>query len=90
MVALLPLVFSIHGGMGRESQPFYHRLADMIAEKKKLKLPTVTAWLRTKLCFSLLKSCLLCIRGSRTKHTDLCSKIESDDIINVDYMSKLN
>ena len=85
-----PLVFSIHGGMGRESQIFYHRLADMIAEKKKLKLPIVTAWLRTKLCFSLLKSCLLCIRGSRTKHIDFCSKIESDDI-KVDYtMSKLN
>ncbi|XP_057311093.1 uncharacterized protein LOC130648959 [Hydractinia symbiolongicarpus] len=32
-----PVVFSILGGMGRECQTFYHRLAEDIAAKKKAK-----------------------------------------------------
>ena len=31
-----PIVFSIHAGMGREIQLFYHRLVDMITERKNL------------------------------------------------------
>ena len=83
-----PIVFSIYGGMAREI--LYYRLADMIAENKNLKLPIVTYWLRTKQYFLLLKSCVLCIKGSRTKQSNACSKIESGDI-SINYaMSKLN
>ena len=30
-----PLVFSIHGSMGRECKTFYARLAELISEKRK-------------------------------------------------------
>ena len=82
-----PLVFSIYGGMGRECQTFYHRLDEMIAEKQNAKLPIVISWLRTKICFSLLKSCLLCIRGSRRssrqQQQDACGRLDPD--ITIDH-----
>ena len=59
-----PLVFSLYGGMSRECKTFYGRLADMIAEKRKT-LPSITSsWIRTKICFALLRASFLCIRGS--------------------------
>lgn len=77
-----PLVFSIYGGMGRECQTFYHRLAEDIAAKKKQNLDNVISWIRTKLSFSLLRSCLLCIRGSRTGNvrSEECSRLVAEDI----------
>ena len=61
-----PLVFSIYGGMGREGRTFYNRLADILAEKRKVKKSITTNWIRTKISFALLKTCLLCLRGSRS------------------------
>ena len=61
-----PLVFSIYGGMGREGRTFYDRLADILAEKRKVKKSITTNWIRTKISFALLKTCLLCLRGSRS------------------------
>ena len=61
-----PLVFSANGGMGRQCKLFYQRLSDMVAEKKELDNASVTSWLRTKINFSLLRSMILCIRGSRS------------------------
>ena len=57
---------SINSNMGRESQTFYWRLALIISEKKDLPLLISSNWIRTKVCFRLLKSSLLCLRGSRT------------------------
>ena len=74
-----PLVFSIYSGMVRECQTFYHRLAEMIAEKQNAKLPIVISWLRTKICFSLLKSCLFCIRGSR-RSSDNSNQMHAGDL----------
>ena len=44
----------------------FNKLSDMIANKRKEPTSVITNWIRTKLNFSLLKSCLLCLRGSRT------------------------
>ena len=54
--------------MSRECHTFYNRLSDMIADKRKepTSVILITNWIRTKLNFALLKSCLLCLRGSRT------------------------
>ena len=62
-----PLVFSCLGGMGVEGMNFYNRVAEKIAEKRKIEPSQAKAWLRTKLSFSLLRTTNLCIRGSRTK-----------------------
>ena len=61
-----PLVFSIFGGMGSECKRFYSRLSQLLSEKRHENFSVTTSWLRCKLSFSLLRSALLCMRGSRT------------------------
>ena len=60
-----PLVFSVYGGMGRECKVFQNRLSCLLAEKRNEPYALVASWLRTKTSFALLRSCLICIRGSR-------------------------
>ena len=67
------MVFSIYGGMGRECKTFYARLAEIIADKRKVANSITTNWIRTKICFALLKSCLLCLRGSRSVNRNVTS-----------------
>lgn len=65
--------------MGVEAKRFYHRLIEKIAEKRGDEVSVATNWLRTKLSFSLLRSSLLCIRGSRShKVLDVVSFKDTD------------
>ena len=61
-----PLVMSATGGMGRECKKFYSRLSEIVAEKRGQRYSTVAPWIRRKICFSLVNSIGLCLRGSRT------------------------
>ena len=63
-----PLVFSVHGGMGQECQTFYKRLSLLIAEKRDEKLSSVSSWIRTRISFALLRSALMCLRGTRSRY----------------------
>ena len=64
-----PLIFTCFGGMGTEANRFYSRLGVKIAEKRDESASSTINLIRTKLCFSLLRSALLCIRGSRSHKT---------------------
>ena len=61
------LVFSIYGGMGRECRTFYKTIQyDCRKEKYTTTYNIVLGEHKnTKINFSLIKSCLLCLRGSR-------------------------
>ena len=61
-----PLVFSANGGMGKECSTFYKRLAEMIADKRNIATSEAISFVRTRISFSLLRSMLLCLRGSRS------------------------
>ena len=61
-----PLIFGTNGGLGKECSDFIKNIALKIAEQEDEKFGIVMSWLRTKLSFELLKSVLLCVRGSRT------------------------
>ena len=61
-----PLVMSTSGGMGREAQTFYKRLADKLAQKKEMQYSILMGWLRCKISFAILRSAVMCIRGSRS------------------------
>ena len=61
-----PLVFSTSGGMGKESSVFYKRLADFLSTKRDMPYSRTMGWLRCRLNFALLRSAILCIRGSRS------------------------
>ena len=52
--------------MGRECHKFYSRLSDLLSEERDLPRSVVANWVRSKVCFALLKSSLLCLRGSGT------------------------
>ena len=54
-----PLVFSLYGGMGRECKTFYSRLAELVSIKQNISKSVATNWIRTKICYALLKASLL-------------------------------
>ena len=60
------LMFSTNGSMGRKCQKFYSRLAQMISEIRDLPQSISRNWIQTKVCFGLLESSLLCLKGSTT------------------------
>ncbi|EDO42709.1 predicted protein [Nematostella vectensis] len=61
-----PLVFGSTGGMASECQQFHSKLAELIAEKKGELYSTTVSWIRAKVSFAILRSALLCLRGSRS------------------------
>ena len=61
-----PLVFSTTGGMAEECRQYHCRLAQLLAMKKGEHYSTTVAWVRTKVSFAILRSAILCLRGSRT------------------------
>ena len=63
-----PLVLSTMGGMGREAATFYRRLADGISRKERKEYSVIMGWFRCRLSFAILRSAILCIRGSRSSH----------------------
>ena len=74
-----PLVMSATGGMGREGRRFYARLSEMLSENYSFTI----SWLRRKICFALMNSVCMCIRGSRTVFP---SKLENSVSSVVDTM----
>ena len=61
-----PLVFSTCGGMGQEASVVLKRLADALATKRSESYSRVVNWMRCCLAFSLARSALRCVRGSRS------------------------
>ena len=72
-----PLVFTTSGGMAPQSQIVTKRIAQRLSEKKNVSLSVVSGWLRCRISFALLRTTLLCVRGSHIKrhpnaqHTDI-------------------
>ena len=63
-----PLVFSISGGMGPIATTVYKRMVSPIAEKHNHPYSSILFWLRCKLSFSLLRSAIMCVRGSGSSY----------------------
>ena len=79
-----PLVFATNGGMSRECRLFYKRLAEMIAERRSIDVSEATRFIRTKISFSLLRSTLLCLRGSRSfKRNHVITDINVNNSISI-------
>ncbi|KAM7428792.1 hypothetical protein ABFA07_020286 [Porites harrisoni] len=62
-----PLVFTSTGGMADECKRFHSRLAELLAFKKGDDYATTISWIRAKVSFAILRSALLCLRGTRRK-----------------------
>ena len=72
-----PLVFGSQGGCGRETQQVLKNLIDKLAEKKDIDVTIIANYVYTKISFSLLRSAVQCIRGTRSYCT---SKINLDEV----------
>ena len=62
-----PLVFTTTGGMSHECQRYHSRLAELLAVKKQENYTSTIAWFRTRVSFAILRSALVCLRGSRSR-----------------------
>ena len=63
-----PLVFSSSGGMGKAATVMYCRLANLLSDRWNPPYSLIMGWLRCSLGFSLLRSSLMCLRGSRSSY----------------------
>ena len=77
-----PLVFTSNGAMSRETKRFYQRLAELLSEKSNVSLPETTAWVKRKISFSLIRSSVICLRGSRNHKYVSPLSVQEMDILN--------
>ena len=61
-----PLVFSCTGGAGPAASKVMKRIAGKLSDKKEDPYADIITYIRTKISFALLRSSVLCIRGSRS------------------------
>ena len=62
-----PLVFTTAGGMAPRMQLFLKRISGLMSEQQDLENSVVSGWLRCRFSFALLRTTLICLRGTRTK-----------------------
>jgi hypothetical protein len=74
-----PLIYSTFGDCSRLTNIFHCQLGGLLSEKRNSPLGRTMSWLRTKLCYCLLRGVLLCIRGSR-KPRQFAGPITTEDI----------
>ena len=66
--AFTSLVFSVSDVLGKESSMFHKHITEKTAQKFNESYEKVITVIRCKLSFTILRSALLCIRGSRSNH----------------------
>ena len=64
---ITPLVFTTPGGMSQECQRYHSRLAELISSKKQENYATTITWIRTRVSFAILRTALVCLRGTRLR-----------------------
>ena len=84
-----PIVLTPYGGCSRETEKFFSTLASKIAKKRDLIESAVIHWLRTKISFTLLRSSILFIRGSRSVRTKYLNT-DSNNIEITNETTKIN
>jgi hypothetical protein len=62
-----PVVFTTTGGMAPQCHLIVKRIAALISERNGIAKSVVSGWLRCRLSFALLRTTLLCVRGTRAK-----------------------
>ena len=66
-----PICVSVDGVFGSEAETFIKVIADNLTEKWSMSYSRVVGWIRTRLCFAVLRATILCLRGSRRKWRSL-------------------
>ena len=66
-IIIIIVIISTTGGMPAECKRYHSRLVELLATKKGGSYATTMSWIRARVSFALLRSALLCLRGSRAK-----------------------
>ena len=66
-----PLVLATTGGMADERVKYHSRLSELIANKKGESYSSAIWWIRAKASFAIVRSAILCLRGSRSRRRQL-------------------
>ena len=77
-----PLVFGTNGGMGKSCQQFITTLAAKLAKKQNEEYSDVISWLRVRISIEIIRSAILCVRGSRTPFRNQNEEIARDFLLN--------
>ena len=64
---LTPLVFTCMRGAGSSGTHFIKRLVSKISDRRDMSYSQAVRWLRCRVSFALLRSAIICLRGSRGK-----------------------
>ena len=75
-----PIVMTTTGGSGPEAKRHHQRLASLIAEKRKEDFSSAMNHIRTRLRFSILRSTMNALGGSRGR-----PRIREEDLSTVDF-----
>ena len=62
-----PFVFTTNGWVSTETIQFYRRLSKLLCEKSDVSNGDASAWVKWQISFSLLRTSIICIRGSWSK-----------------------
>ena len=62
-----PLVFTTTGVMAPQCQQIFKKIGEKIAQIKELPYSVVCGWLRCRFSFALLRTTLICLRGTRKR-----------------------
>ena len=81
-----PIVFSTTGGMGDEATQFYKKLAKKTSKKTGQELCDVTCYMRRRLRFELLKTCLISLRGYRGKPKEVNKKADEMEDLDLNLL----
>ena len=65
------LVFTTTGGMADECVKHHSRLVELIANKKGQSYSSKISWIRAKVSFAIVRSAILCMRGTRSRRRQL-------------------
>ena len=65
------LVCTTTGGMADECVKYHSRLAELIANKNRESYSSSISWIRAKVYFAIVRSVILCLRGSRSRKRQL-------------------
>ena len=79
-----PLIFSSNGGMSHETKRFFSRLSELVSEKGKQEYAVTASWIKRKISFSLIRTAVICIRGSRSRRhiVPKADILEDIDVLN--------
>ena len=85
-------VFSCFGGVNRECSRFFWHTTERLANRRKEPKSKISAWIKARLNFSLIRSMLLCLGGTRTpsnvdniSEIDLCAVVPESNIEWISY-----